>query len=129
MQGMRGFSSFVGGFYWQAVPRVFFGGLGPSSLGDDGGGLGGHVAGGRAMIEGVRLCVDCVVADANGTDAEGLDDWAGFLPCWAGSAFGPDPVTWREETGGPDPSFSWSPCDGCGSQLGGDRYDYMTVDL
>ena len=27
-----------------------------------------------------------------------------------------------------EPSFSWSPCDGCGSRLGGNRYPAHTLD-
>jgi hypothetical protein len=73
----------------------------------------------------VGLCVDCVTADANGADAEGIEpDWCGFLPAWEGWAFGTD----ADADGEPrEPAFGWYPCDGCGSGLGGDRYPYVAV--
>ena len=74
----------------------------------------------------VNLCVDCVAADANGTEAAG-DEWPGFLPEWEGWLFGP--VVTDEENEPVEPHFSWYPCGGCGSGLGGDRYRYIAVPL
>ena len=76
----------------------------------------------------VRFCVDCVFADANGADDEGIsEDWTGFLPEWDGWVFGRLALT--EELEPAEPHFvNWgSRCDGCGSPLGGDRYDYIAV--
>lgn len=71
----------------------------------------------------VSLCVDCVTADANGP--EEISDWAGFLPEWDGFVFGP--VLTDEDNEPSEPYFSWRPCEGCGSRLGGDRFDYIAV--
>lgn len=74
----------------------------------------------------VALCVDCVFADAYGEDAEGVsEDYTGFLPEWDGWLFGP--VVTDESNEPTEPYFSWSPCDGCGSHLGGDRSRYIAV--
>jgi hypothetical protein len=78
-----------------------------------------------AMVD-VDLCVDCVFADANGQGAEGIsEDWTGFLPEWDGWLFGP--VVTDEDNEPAEAHFSWSTCDGCGSMLGGDRWDYIAV--
>lgn len=74
----------------------------------------------------ILLCVDCVQVDANGTDDLPIDaEWSGFLPEWQNSGW-----LW-----GADPDASedghvvrpGSPCDGCGTTLGGMRYDYIAV--
>ncbi len=44
------------------------------------------------------------------------EKWHNCEPC-------PDCGTNPEDYG--EPSFSWSPCDCCGSHLGGDRYDVI----
>lgn len=71
----------------------------------------------------VELCVDCVAVNANGTDDLGDDtDWEGFLPTWDGWIFGaadPDDEPHYARPG--------RPCGGCGSGLGGDRFDYVAV--
>ena len=78
-----------------------------------------------AMVD-VDLCVDCVFADANGPEALHIsEDWTGFLPEWDGWVFGP--VVSDEENEPVEPHFSWSPCGGCGSGLGGDRFRYIAV--
>lgn len=74
----------------------------------------------------VSLCVDCITVDANGVG--GLPDdhtWTGFLGEWDDCIFAPviDPET--DEPA--EPYFSWSPCHGCGSHLGGDRFDYLAL--
>ncbi len=71
----------------------------------------------------VDICADCLYTDANGWDEYNtgrplphpapLNRLRGFL---IGS--GPDL----------EPHFSWSPCDGCGCTLGGDRYAVTIVE-
>jgi hypothetical protein len=73
----------------------------------------------------VSLCVDCVTADANGTDDLVESQWTGFLDDWQDWVFGP--ILTDEQNEPNEPHFSWSPCDGCGSHLGGDRFDYVAV--
>lgn len=76
----------------------------------------------------VELCDDCVYLDANGWDegnAEWPEGYTGFLPEWDGFVFGP--MLLDEELGFVEPSFSWSPCDGCGTMLGGMRHQYVAV--
>lgn len=78
------------------------------------------------------LCIDCVTADANGADAEGISpDWTGFLPEWDGWLFG------AVACGGTDDDDLYceghfvrpgTACHGCGSTLGGDRYCYSAVE-
>lgn len=75
----------------------------------------------------VELCPDCVYFDANGWDERE-----------AGRPL-PDPVPMSRlegylvgpalEDGGYECAghFSWSPCDGCGCTLGGDRFCYTAV--
>lgn len=72
----------------------------------------------------VSLCVDCITADANGPD-NASPEWGGFLPAWDGYLFGP--ILSDEHNEPSEPHFSWKPCDGCGSSLGGDRFDYIAV--
>lgn len=77
----------------------------------------------------IRLCVDCVYADANGT-AELDDSWLGFdEQRWQGWGFVPETERYGDYNEIREPSFSWSPCDGCGSGLGGDRYDYIAYQI
>ena len=73
----------------------------------------------------LELCEDCIYTDANGWD----EDQTG-RPL-------PDPIPLGLLNGAlinPDESehiceghFSWSPCDGCGCDLGGTRYCYEMV--
>lgn len=72
----------------------------------------------------VDLCIDCVQADANGSDAETDPDWSGFLPSWEGWIFGAtlvddQPVQHYVRPG--------TECEGCGTTLGGDRFEYEAV--
>lgn len=69
----------------------------------------------------VDLCVDCVAADANGSD-DASPEWLGFLPRWDGWIFGP-----TEQEAEPHFVRPGTACDGCGSGLGGDRFDYYAV--
>lgn len=73
----------------------------------------------------IEVCTDCLIVLAHGveSDAEG-ETWERLSARWPGE----DPVTTpavtlgsRDEDAPEDPYFSWSPCDGCGSTLGGDR--------
>lgn len=61
----------------------------------------------------LAVCQDCIMLLANG---EGDGDVVDAMT-----------ATWGADgrhlvPGGDDLGFSWSPCDGCGSDLGGDRY-------
>lgn len=71
----------------------------------------------------IDICPDCLYTDANGWDEYNtgrplphpapLNRLDGFL-----IGYGPNL----------EPSFSWQPCDGCGSTLGGDRYAVTIVE-
>lgn len=89
----------------------------------------------------IELCVDCVQADANGADAETSPDWTGFLPYWQGWEFAAlssilcadechDCEVCREADDHAEGHFvrPGFPCEGCGSTLGGDRWDYYAED-
>jgi len=81
-----------------------------------------------SMLE-VCFCVDCVYLDANGWEdgAEFNGDYEGLLPEWSGWVFGP--VLTDEFSDPVEPHYvrPGTPCDGCGSTLGGDRWDYIAV--
>jgi hypothetical protein len=72
------------------------------------------------------ICPDCLYTDANGwnedligrpfPDPAPLNRLQGYLI---------SPET--DETGYLEPGFSWSPCQGCGSTLAGDRYTVRIV--
>ena len=76
----------------------------------------------------IDICADCLYTDANGWDerttGRPLPDPAplshldGFLIGGYQS----------DGNGYLEPSFSWSPCDGCGCTLGGDRYAVTIVE-
>jgi len=73
----------------------------------------------------IRLCVDCVSVSANGTDDLPDDhEWEGFLPSWDGWEFSAD-----DPEGEPHFAPPGRPCGGCGSGLGGDRYDYFAFPI
>lgn len=81
-------------------------------------------------VEGLSVCVDCTGMIANGdpggeTDPEAhaekmskqwppAEGWNLVLHC-------------SEHPDGCEGSFSWSSCDGCGSQLGGDRHHAIAM--
>jgi hypothetical protein len=76
----------------------------------------------------VELCSDCVWVDANGYDAEAIDyDWPGFDDRWEQYVFGPVLTGERGEPKEPHYVRPGRACDGCGSTLGGDRFDYVAV--
>lgn len=74
----------------------------------------------------VRLCQDCVYVAANGNDDQSsMPDWEGFLEHWEGWLFGPDP-----DADDPEQGHTVRPgtvCEGCGTGLGGLRWDYLAV--
>jgi hypothetical protein len=74
----------------------------------------------------IGLCDDCVAADANGSEDAG-DGWTGFLHEWQGYVFGP---VLTDDNNEPAEAHYVRPgvaCDGCGSTLGGNRWDYVAV--
>ena len=87
----------------------------------------------------IRICADCLTADANGADDEGVSaDWPGFDEWLDDYLLGPDYDQCRYECGAcstcndlhdrwADGYFSWSPCEACGSGLGGQRWDFVVV--
>lgn len=74
----------------------------------------------------IELCVDCVSADANGSDDAG-PGWTGFLPAWDGYVFGPCVTGEDNQLIEPHYVRPGRACDGCGSTLGGDRWDYVAI--
>ncbi len=81
------------------------------------------------MQQAIRLCTDCVFADANGAttpEDEGGPgaDWTGFLSHWDGYGFVAQTERYGDYHEIREPHFSWQPCDGCNSGLGGDRWDF-----
>jgi len=82
------------------------------------------------MTIAIRLCVDCVWVDANGHDPAEIDPgWSGFLPEWDGWGFVAVTERFGDYNEIREPHFSWKPCNGCGSGLGGDRYDYTAYKI
>ena len=75
----------------------------------------------------LAVCVDCMFLIANGeTDPDfDVDAWAAKVernwPSAEGWHLG---LGWFENPDAEETEhwFSWSPCEGCGSSLGGDRY-------
>ena len=76
----------------------------------------------------IDICADCLYTDANGWDERTTGR---PLPV-------PAPLSRldglrilgavTDETGFHEPGFSWSSCDGCGCNLGGDRYTVRVVE-
>ena len=71
----------------------------------------------------VDLCVDCLIVSSNGPGDES-SEWGGFLEEWDGFLFG---YVFDEEGDPKEPHFSWSPCSGCGTGLGGDRWPHLAI--
>jgi hypothetical protein len=73
----------------------------------------------------IEVCTDCILLIANGetTDGDGIaaDKHAKRMEAVWGI---PVDITLggRDDIEDDDPHFSWKPCEGCGSPLGGDRY-------
>lgn len=78
----------------------------------------------------IQVCSDCLMMIANGTtgDYDGAPDDAEHDA--AMDALWPDADGWditpncSEDCEG---GFSWSPCEGCGSPLGGDRHPAVAM--
>ena len=76
----------------------------------------------------IDICTDCLTVLANGIEGDETLEVAAqrLTDLWPGDS----PVTTPAVTLGrigdddpdADPHFSWQPCDGCGSTLGGDRH-------
>lgn len=72
----------------------------------------------------LEVCVDCIMVIANGeatADTNTDEHVANMDAMW------PAQDGWRLGYGNSDPDasdlgFSWGSCDGCGSNLGGDRF-------
>jgi hypothetical protein len=92
----------------------------------------------------IQLCADCVFVDANGETLESLISWPGFREEWAEWIFGPAILDYscgdvcgacevcaeayerHSEVHYVRPGTA---CDGCGSGLGGQRWDYVAVEI
>ena len=79
------------------------------------------------------ICPDCLYTDANGWNEDHtgrpLPDPAP-LSLLAGYLIGPDCDNLEDPDtldAAYEPAFRWSPCEGCGSTLGGDRYTVRIV--
>jgi hypothetical protein len=82
----------------------------------------------------INICTDCVFADANGARTHADDggpssDWTGFLPGWDGWGFIAQTERFGDVHEIKEPHFSWWRCDGCGSGLGGDRWEYTAYEI
>lgn len=84
----------------------------------------------------VAICADCLIADAGGGDTNphhpGLTRGAYDprpLSRLAGYLIGPDCDIHDNDAHDrhAEGFFSWAPCDGCGSSLGGQRWDMLAV--
>ena len=73
------------------------------------------------------VCVDCIIADANGPDAEGIDaTWPGFDEWTADYVLGP--VECGQVAGEYcEGHYSTSPCQTCATPYTGDRFHYYAV--
>lgn len=67
----------------------------------------------------ISVCVDCAMLLANGTLGN-EDDVEDDAHAWKIATLWPG---WVLSTDSGENYFSWSQCDGCGSTLGGDRFD------
>lgn len=87
----------------------------------------------RENITNLRICVDCLYVLANGVDSDEQAIAAeNMAKLWKNTNITLGALT--DECGHNDATseehaynceqlgFSWSPCDGCGSTLGGDRH-------
>lgn len=71
----------------------------------------------------LSICVDCAVWTANADDS-GIEDAAEFRARFAEHSAGLWHISVEADEG---TAFSWTPCDTCGSHLGGDRYEAKAV--
>lgn len=65
----------------------------------------------------IELCPDCVMASVSG-EAENTD-FEPLSKLYVGDTVSLD----IDEDGASDPFFSWDNCDGCETDLGGERYE------
>lgn len=72
----------------------------------------------------IRVCTDCMLVEEHPDELKNMaperrkELWSLVdVPCTR---------SWEEEEG--ITAFSWSPCDACGSALGGSRYEYLIED-
>lgn len=68
----------------------------------------------------LRICVDCMVSMANGEPHPNEEDFENVAgsPAYKGNVI----VNGDDGEDGEGYGFSWTPCEMCGSHLGGDRY-------
>ena len=65
----------------------------------------------------IQICTDCHLAHHGYTPHQ-----LGYTPEPEPLLLVQDSITmWTDDN---EPHFSWNDCQGCGSRLGGDRYDY-----
>lgn len=72
----------------------------------------------------IEVCVDCLHLLANGECPDDTDTELHALKMaavWGDAEITLGALDEDDDGDGPEPFFSWSPCDGCHSQLGGDR--------
>jgi hypothetical protein len=77
----------------------------------------------------LSICIDCAAAGANGVAAveNAPDGWRDAYAAATAAHGGRYPMPTAGGDCAPDceecePSFSWYPCEWCGSRLGGDRF-------
>lgn len=77
----------------------------------------------------VAVCLDCLQVSANGRDA-GAEFAPGHEEGYAAAVAvnGCEPVPVIDSGGEVAAWFGWSPCEFCGSSLGGDRFAAVLVD-
>lgn len=81
----------------------------------------------QVLDDEIWLCQDCALYAANG-DTSGIDDERREKQVIAGvDALGPNLVCNSAEDGSGDLEFSWSPCEGCGTSLGGSRMRFALL--
>lgn len=75
----------------------------------------------------VELCTDCIYADANGIDSLEHEPDCQPLRYLTGYLLGPTVDTDNEDDYArwTDGHFSRYPCDGCGTQLAGQRWEHL----
>lgn len=71
----------------------------------------------------VELCADCVVVAHNGRETGVEYDFEPMSKLYHDETVSLKP----DEDGFTDPFFSWANCDGCETNLGGERYDCVVA--
>lgn len=75
----------------------------------------------------IAICTDCHLA-AQGYDAHETGHAPDREPLSQVDAYDVIPNVDIYAGNPMEPHFSWEPCQGCGSTLGGDRYDYLALE-